>query len=188
MVLLYLIKEFIIIGCFAIGGGMTMIPFIQDIASNTGLISEAQIIDMIAISEITPGPLGVNMATYIGYITTGVWGGVLTTIAFILPQIIIVFFIYKIFNKFQQNENVMRLLKGIRPVSLALTTGGVLTILKSSFLKLDNYTGINTILQIFNWKCIFLGVVLLIAMRKIKLHPIFYFIICGVIGIIFKLS
>lgn len=188
MILLYLIKEFIIIGCLAIGGGMTMIPFIQEMANNTGLVTETQIIEMIAISEITPGPLGVNMATYIGYITTGVLGAFLITIAFILPQMIIVIFIYKIFNKFKQNENLLILLKGIRPVSLALTAGGVLTILKSSFLKLDNYAGIRTILQIFNWKCILLGVVLIIIMRKVKLHPIFYFIICGLLGIIFKLS
>ncbi len=188
MIILYLMKEFIIMGCLAIGGGMVIIPFIQNIATDTGWITEAQIVEMIAISEITPGPLAVNMATYIGYIVAGIHGGILTTMALILPQIIIIFFIYKIFNKFKENKNVLIILKGIRPVSLALTVGGVFSILQSTFLKLDNYTGIHSILQIFNWKCIFLGTVLTIFMRKFKWHPIFYFLICGIIGIFLKLS
>lgn len=188
MVILYLVKEFIIIGCLAIGGGMVAIPFIQNIASNTGWITEKQIIEMIAISEITPGPILVNMATYIGYIVAGVIGGILTTMALILPQIIIVFFIYKIFNKFKENKNVSIAFKGIRPVSLALTAGGVLAVLQSTFLKLSNYIDIRSILQIFNWKCILLGIAIIIVMRKVKIHPIFYFIIGGIIGTIFKLS
>ncbi len=188
MIILYLVKEFIIIGCLAIGGGMVAVPFIQNIASSTGWITEKQIVEMIAISEITPGPLLVNMATYIGYIVAGVIGGILTTMALILPQIIIIFFIYKVFNKFKDNTNVLIVFRGIRPVSLALTVGGVLTILQSTFFKLNNYTGINSILQIFNWKCILLGIALIIVMRKVKIHPIFYFIICGIVGIVFKLS
>lgn len=188
MVILYLVKEFIIIGCLAIGGGMVGVPFIQNIASNTGWITETQIIDMIAISEITPGPLLVNMATYVGYIVAGVAGGFFVTMALILPQIIIVFFIYKIFNKFKDNKNVSLILKGIRPVSLALTAGSVLSILKTTFFKLNKYTNISSILQIFNWKCILLGIALITVMRKVKVHPIFYFIISGIIGVFLKLS
>lgn len=187
MVLLYLIKEFIIIGCLSIGGGMALIPFLQDISSNTGLITEQQIIEMIGISEITPGPLSVNMATYIGYIVSGISGGIVTTMAFILPQIIIAFFIYKVYNKFKENSKVLIVLKGIRPVSLALTAGGALSIFQTSFLKLDSYTGISSILQIFNWKCIFLLAILTITMRKVKIPTIFYFIACAVIGVVFKL-
>ena len=188
MVILYLVEEFIIIGCLAIGGGMVAVPFIQKIASDTGWITEKQIIEMIAISEITPGPLLVNMATYIGYIVAGLIGGILTTIALILPQIIIIFFIYKVFNKFKDNKNVLIFFKGIRPVSLALTAGGVLAILQSTFFNLSNYIEISSIWKIFNWKCILLGIAVILVMRKVKIHPIFYFIICGIIGIIFKLS
>lgn len=189
MVILYLIKEFIIIGGLGIGGGMVAIPFIQNIASTTGWITEAQIVEMIAITEITPGPLVVNMATYTGYIVAGILGGILTTMAVILPQIIIIYFIYKVLNKFKENKNVLIILKGIRPVSLALTAGGALTILQSAFFKAtDNYTSLSGILQIFNWKCILLGIALIALMRKVKIHPIFYFIICGIIGVVFKLS
>lgn len=187
MLLLYLIKEFIIIGCFSFGGGMAMIPFIQEISANTGLITEAQIIDMITISEITPGPLGVNMATYIGYILSGILGGIIATMSLIFPQIIFTFFIYKLYSKLKENNTFLIFLKGMRPVALSLTLGGALSIFQSTFLKLDNYAGINSILQIFNFQCIFLFTVLTIIMRKIKIPTIFYFVICAIIGIVFKL-
>lgn len=184
MIYLYLIKEFIIIGCLAFGGGMVVVPFIQNIAQTTGMITETQIVEMIAISEITPGPLAVNMATYVGYIMQGIPGGIITTMALILPQFFIVFGIYKIFSKFKDNKNVIFILKGIKPVSLALTAGAALSILKTSFLV--STEKINNIFSIFNWKCIILGIVVLVSMRKIKLHPIFYFIICAGIGVIFS--
>lgn len=187
MVLLYLMKEFFIIGCFSFGGGMAMIPFLQEISSNTGLITETQIIDMITISEITPGPLGVNMATYIGYIISGILGGIITTMALILPQIVFTFLIYKLYSRLKENNTFLIFLKGMRPVALALTLGGSLSIFRATFLKLDNYTGINSILQMFNWQCIFLFTVLTIIMRKIKIPTILYFVACAVIGIVFKL-
>ncbi len=189
MVLLHLIKEFIHIGCLSFGGGLVVIPFIQKMASTTGWITESQIIEMIAISEITPGPIAVNMATYVGYIVKGVYGAVLSTLALILPQMLIVFFIYKIFHRFKENGNVLITLRGIRPVALALTTGGALVIFKSAFLKLENDTAINVdLINILNWKAISLGVVLIIAMRKIKWHPIIYFLISGAIAIVFGLT
>lgn len=186
--LLYLIKEFIIIGCLALGGGLVVVPFIQNIASITGWITDSQIIEMITISEIIPGPLPVNMATYIGYIVTGIPGGILVTLALISPQIIITFLIYKAFAKFKDDKNVIIILKGIRPVSLALAASGALVILESIFLQLDNYSGIDSVFDIFNWKCILLGIILIIAMRKLKLHPAVYFIICALIGILLNLT
>ena len=185
MIYLYLIKEFIIIGCLAFGGGMVVVPFVQNIAQTTGMITEAQIIEMIAISEITPGPLAVNMATYVGYIMNGILGGIVTTMALILPQVFIICGIYKIFSKFKDNKNVTYILKGIKPVSLALTAGAGLSIFKTSFIVENE--NITNILNFFNWKCIILGIIILIAMKKIKIHPIFYFIICAAIGVIFAL-
>jgi len=187
MIYLYLLKEFILIGCLAFSGGMVVLPFIQNISSQTGLISQEQIIEMVAISEITPGPLAVNMATYVGYIIKGIPGGIITTFALIFPQIFIIFFVYKLFKKSKDNENVKLVLKGARPVSLALTIGAGLSIINDTFInKIDNIN-INNIVNILNWKCLLIGIIVLIAIRKKKLHPIFYFVICGFAGVIFGL-
>ena len=141
---------------------------------------------MIAISEITPGPLAVNMATYVGFIIKGIPGGIFTTFALILPQVFIIFFIYKIFAKFKDNENVSYVLEGIRPVSLALTLGASVSIFKSTFINKAQNMHMDNFINIFNWKCILLGIIVFFAMKKVKLHPIFYFAICATIGIIFS--
>lgn len=164
---------------------MVGLSFIQNIANTTHLISESQIIDMIAISEITPGPLLVNMATYIGYIIKGIPGSILTTFALILPQTIIVFYIFKIFAKFKDNKNLEIVLKGIRPVSLALSAGATFTIFRKVFINTD--IEIHRFLDYFNilnYKYVILGIIVLIAMMKYKKIPtIVFFIVCGVIGI-----
>ncbi|MBR3696972.1 MAG: chromate transporter [Clostridia bacterium] len=184
MIYLYLIKEFVLIGCFSFGGGLVMIPFIRNIAEVTGIITEEQLIEMVAISEITPGPLAVNMATYVGYIINGTITGIITTIALIVPQIIIIHFIFLIFKKFKDNKDVKAVLKGIKPVSLALTLGVAISIFKTTFLvKVENK---NNFLNIFNWKSILLGIIMFSIMRKIEIHPIFYFVISAVIGIVFS--
>lgn len=187
MMILYLIKEFIIVGLLAFGGGMVVLPFIQNIATTTNLITDNQIIEMIAISEITPGPLAVNMATYVGYIIKGIPGSIITTFALILPQVFIVFGIYKILTKFKDNKTFNSFLKRIRPVSLALTAGAALSIFESTFLNTNITFNFNNLLTFLNWKCLILGAILIVLMRKIKLHPFFYFIACAFIGIIFAM-
>lgn len=188
MTLLYLIKEFVIISCFAIGGGMVAIPFIQNIADTTGLITEENIVEMIAISEITPGPLIVNMATYIGYIVEGPLGGILTTLALIIPQILIVYLVFRMLNKFKDSKNMMLILKSLRPITLALTVGAGMFIFKPAFLKLEEFSNTNNIVNIFNLPSILCAIVLTIMIRKIKIHPIFFLIFGAFLGVIFHLT
>ena len=90
MMLLRLFWEFFKIGLFAVGGGMATIPFLYDLSDRTGWFTYTQLADMIAISESTPGPIGVNMATYVGYEMSGVLGSISTTLGFVAPSIIII--------------------------------------------------------------------------------------------------
>ena len=98
---LQLFIEFFKAGLFAVGGGMATIPFLYDISDRTGWYTHAQLIDMIAISESTPGPIGVNMATYVGFSTAGIPGSVIATLGLITPSIIVILIIAGFYNAFK---------------------------------------------------------------------------------------
>ena len=106
MIYLQLFWEFLKIGLFAVGGGMATLPFLQDLAESTGWYSQSLITDMIAISESTPGPIGINMATYVGCNVAGFFGGVVATMGEILPSIVIVVLISKSLDRFRGSKLV----------------------------------------------------------------------------------
>lgn len=116
IVLWELFFEFFKAGLFAVGGGLATLPFLYDIASRYDWMSVESITDMIAISESTPGPLGVNMATYAGYHAYGVLGGVVATFALVLPSIIVIVIVAKILEKFKENRLVKDTFAGLRRV------------------------------------------------------------------------
>ena len=129
MTLLKLFWEFFLTGLFAIGGGMATVPFLQDISAKTGWYTAGQLADMIAVSESTPGPLGVNMATYVGYTVgsqelggaaMGILGAVTATIGLITPSVIIIMVIAYFLKKFRESRLVDAALYGLRPASVAL--------------------------------------------------------------------
>lgn len=120
MIYLQLFWEFFKVGLFAIGGGLATIPFLQDIASRTSWFSSDQIMDMLAVSECTPGAIGINMATYAGFQTAGVLGAVCATLGIITPSIIVVVIVAGILKKFQDSKFVQALFYGLRPASSGL--------------------------------------------------------------------
>ena len=185
MIYLFLIKEFVIISILSVGGGLVALPFIQNIANTTNLINQAQIIEMVTISEITPGPILVNMATYVGYIIKGVPGAIITTIALVLPQIFNIFVIYEILNKFKESKNVEIFLKGLRPISLALFLGATISIFYKLFIDSSiKIKGFLDLINALNFKYIVLGIIVFIIMRKNKkIHPFIYIIFGGLIVI-----
>ena len=117
---LQLFIEFFKAGLFAVGGGMATIPFLYDISDNTGWFTHAQLTDMIAISESTPGPIGINMATYVGYTSAGISGSVIATLGLITPSIIVILIIAGFYNAFKNNKYVQAAFYGLRPASSAL--------------------------------------------------------------------
>ena len=128
MMLLRLFLEFFKIGLFAVGGGMATIPFLYDLSDRTGWFTHTQLADMIAISESTPGPIGVNMATYVGYEMSGIPGSIFTTLGFVAPSIIIIIIVSLFLQKFRENRYVESAFYGLRPASSGLIASAALSV------------------------------------------------------------
>lgn len=178
--------EFMKTGLFAVGGGMATIPFLYEMARKYSWFDEGTIADMIAISESTPGPIGVNMATYVGFNAFGILGGIVATAGLVLPSLIVMLIISKFLNKFGESRIVKSAFYGIRPAVAALIGIAVLEILKVVLLAGVDFTSFAHIIGTFNYKPLILLLVLLVAMKIKNFHPIVYIIAAGACGIIFK--
>jgi len=184
MILLSLFFEFFKVGLFAVGGGLATIPFLYDLASrHPEWYTASDVADMIAISESTPGPIGVNMATYAGFQTSGILGGIVATLGLIAPAIIIIFIVAKLLNAFKDNKYVKSAFYGLRPASVGLILAALFGVVKIALINIDA----GTIGGFFNLKAIILAVCLF-TLQKIfpKLHPIALIGIAAVVGIIFR--
>lgn len=187
MIWIQLFWEFFKTGLFAVGGGLATLPFLYDISASTGWFTTQDIADLIAVSESTPGPLGINMATYVGFKTTGLFGGIVTTFGLILPSIIIIILISKILDKFKESALVQRIFYGLRPASTALIAAAGLGVAKIALLRLDIFEETGSYLDLLNWKCVLLAVLIYIGLKKFKKHPILYIAIAAAAGIVFQL-
>ncbi len=191
MIYLRLFWEFLKIGLFSVGGGMATLPFLYDLADKTGWFTGAQVADMLAVSESTPGPIGINMATYTGYTVAGVPGAVLASVGIILPGLALVLIITAMLEKFRKNRYVEGAFYGLRPASVALITAAGLLVAKITFLDealLEAYSG-GGFLSLISWKAVILAAVLLVLTRWFKptkkLHPVIFIAASAVVGIIF---
>ena len=179
-------------GLFAVGGGMATLPFLYDMSTRTGWFTEAKLADMVAVSESTPGPIGVNMATYVGFETAGIPGAVTATLGLICPSIIIILIIARVLKQFRDNRMVDAAFYGLRPCSVALISAAGLLVAKITFLNQEILQSdtLSTITGLFQWKAVVLAVLLLIATRGIKplkrLHPVVFIAVSAVIGILFS--
>ena len=172
MIYLILFYEFFKIGLFAIGGGLVTVPFLFDLAEVYPWFTAKDLADMIAISESTPGPLGVNMATYAGFKAAGVGGAIVATLGLVTPSVIIIMLISKLLNKFRDNIWVDSVLSGIRPAVIALILFAGWEVAK---------------LAVIDWKTLVMFVLFWGAIHFYKKSPIFYIVISAVIGIVFQL-
>ena len=186
MILLRLFIEFFKIGLFAIGGGMATIPFLRQLSLSTGWFPPQLITDMIAISESTPGPMGINMATYVGFTSFGLLGALIGPLALVFPSVVIIILISKILNKFKESQLVQEVFYGLRPASTGLIIAAGLGVAKIALLHLDQYEITQNIADLLNYKAIILAVVIYLILRKKDFHPILMVIASAVIGIIFK--
>src|SRR5699024_7204340 len=116
-------------GLFAVGGGLATLPFLYDISDRTGWFTYEQLADMIAISESTPGAIGINMTTYVGHITAGFLGGIVATIGLVTPSIIIILIIGRFLTRFRDNPYVDSVFYGLRPASTALIAAAGFSVL-----------------------------------------------------------
>jgi len=190
MILLQLFWEFFKTGLFAVGGGMATLPFLYDISARTGWFTEAKLADMIAVSESTPGPIGVNMATYVGFETAGVLGSVVATLGLICPSVIIILMIARVLKQFRNNKTVDAVFYGLRPCSIALIAAAGLLVAKITFLDLEAYGAGDGFAGLMRWKAVILAALLLVLTRRVKplkkLHPVVFIAASAVIGIVFS--
>ena len=187
MMLLRLFWEFFKIELFAVGGGMATIPFLYDLSDRTGWFTHTQLADMIAISESTPGPIGVNMATYVGYEMDGILGSVFTTLGFVAPSIIIIIVVSVFLQRFRNNRYVESAFYGLRPASSGLIASAALSVTTVALLT-DGWS-FGTLFGSIRWQAVALAVFLAVVtnLKKTKKwHPIVFLGFSAVVGIVFR--
>ena len=127
-----LFYEFFKAGLFAVGGGLATVPFIRDMGATYGWITETEIANVIAIAESTPGPIGVNAATYVGYLVCGVPGAVVATLGLVTPSVIIIILVAKAIKRYSDSYMVQSLFKALRPAAIGLITAAGFSLLLTS--------------------------------------------------------
>lgn len=189
MVYIQLFFEFFKTGLFAIGGGLATIPFLSDLAERTGWFSQVDLLNMIAVSESTPGAIGVNMATYVGYEVRGVPGCVVATLGLVAPSIIVILIVARFLRRFSENRFVKAAMFGLRAASAALITAAGISVAEVTLVHTDRWS--QGLAAFFGWKSILLFVVLLAATNLPKLkkiHPIAFIAVAGVVGVVFRFA
>ena len=186
MTLLRLILEFMKTGLFSVGGGLATLPFLYEMSDRTGWFSHADIADMIAVSESTPGAIGINMSTYAGFRTAGVPGGILASFGLALPSVVIILIIARFLHRFRESPLVEGAFYGLRPASIAMITAAGLNVAKVALVDLEAYRLSGSLMDLFTWKAIALGALIFIGQRKLKWSPVIFIAISAVIGILLK--
>lgn len=192
MILLQLFWEYFKVGLFAVGGGMATIPFLYDLSDKTGWFTHAQLADMLAISESTPGPIGVNMATYVGFTLARVPGAIAATLGLVTPSVIIILLVARVLQQFRRNRYVDAAFYGLRPASTGLIAAACVTVSMASLMNPDAFRATSQVLDLIRWKPCLLAVVVLIFTNWVKptknLHPIVFILISAVVGAVFHFA
>ena len=188
-VYLQLFLEFFRTGLFAVGGGMATLPFLYDMAERTGWFTAAQLADMIAVSESTPGPIGVNMATYVGYTTAGVPGAVIASLGLVTPSLIVIMIVAAFLKAFRESKYVSAAFYGLRPASTAMVASAGVTVMLATFVT-GEIAAVADLVTAIDWRCVVLAAVLLVLTRWCKatkkLHPIVFIALSAVVGVVLK--
>ena len=180
MIYLQLFYTFFKIGLFGFGGGYAMLSMIQgEVVTRYNWVSSQEFTDIVAISQMTPGPIGINAATYVGFTSTGsIWGSVIATFAVVLPSFILMLTISKFFLKYQKHPAVESVFSGLRPAVVGLLASAALVLMNTENFgspTKDTYTFVISVI-------IFLAA--FIGTKKYKANPILMVIACGIAGLI----
>lgn len=194
MIYLKLFWEFFKTGLFAVGGGMATIPFLYDLSDSTGWFTHNDLANMIAVGESTPGPIGVNMATYVGFLTGmqqngvpgAILGGIIATLGLVAPSLIVIMIVAAVLQSFRNSRYVNSAFYGLRPASTGMIAAAGLSVMVSNLF----YSGVISV-QSINWKGWILAIVLWILTNKVKstkkLHPIVFIGASALVGILFSM-
>ncbi len=183
MIYLQLAWEFFKTGLFAVGGGLATLPFLEDFGARSGLFTSADVADMVAISEATPGPIGVNAATYFGFKVAGIPGALISTLALVLPSIIIILIIARFLKSFSDKPVVQNVFYGLRPCSTGLIAAAGISVVRIALLNVDLYKATGVFWDIFSIPGILLAAVIYLLIKKLDGHPLFYILGSAGVGI-----
>ena len=186
MILLRLVYEFAKTGLFSVGGGLATLPFLYEMSDKTGWFSHADIADMIAVSESTPGAIGINMSTYAGFRTAGIPGGIIASFGLALPSVVITLIIAKFLNKLRDSRLVEGAFYGLRPASIAMITAAGINVAKVALVNIPAFQASGSLMDLFTWKAIALGALIFIGQRKLKWSPVIFIVLSAVVGIAFQ--
>ncbi len=181
MIFLELFYVFFCIGAFTFGGGYAMLPLMQEQVLARSWATEEQLINFIAVSESTPGPFAVNMATYIGAEMGGVFGSVCATLGVVLPSFIIILIVAKCYDKFRQSRIVKGCMSGLKPAVVGLIANAFLNVFVTIFFTGGFAVAVFTQIRTYVYLGIF-AVMLVLAFKKV--HPIIIICLSAVIGIV----
>jgi chromate transporter len=186
MIYIQLFTEFFKTGLFAVGGGLATLPFLKNISDKYGWFSSQELIEMIAISESTPGPIGINMATYAGYKTAGLAGSILAVLGEVTPSVIIIVLIAHYYMKFSQEPVVEAGFYGIRPAVAGLIGAAGFEVAKVSLFNLDKYLSTQKLMDFIDIKSLLLFAAIMFLINKYQKHPIYFLLGAAVVGVVFK--
>ena len=192
MIYLRLFWEFFKVGLFSIGGGLATLPFLYSLGAKTGWFGTADVANMLAVSESTPGPIGVNMATYVGFDCAGVLGGVVATLGLVTPSVIVIVLIAMALQAFRTNKYVDAAFYTLHPASTGLIAAAGWSVFALVLLNLDAVRTSYRIADLLQWKNLILFAVIWVLTNLVKpvkkLHPVVFLALAAVVGIVFRLG
>lgn len=201
MIYVKLFWEFFKTGLFAVGGGMATLPFLQAIGENSGWYSYTDLMNMLAVSESTPGPIGINMATYVGFTVAGIPGAVVATIGEVTPSIIVILIVAAILNSFRDSKYVNRAFYGLRPASTGLIGAACVAVILEVLTAIQLVSPEGSLIKslavpsaggLLNWPGLALAGLLLVLTNWVKpvknWHPIVFIAFSAVIGVVFHFA
>ena len=192
MIYLRLFWEFFKVGLFSVGGGLATLPFLYSLGAKTGWFSTADVANMLAVSESTPGPIGVNMATYAGFDCGGVLGGVVATLGLVTPSVIVIVLIAMALQAFRTNKYADAAFYTLHPASTGLIAAAGWSVFALVLVNLDAYRASYQLADLLQWKNLILFAVIWVLTNLVKplkkLHPVVFLALAAVVGIVFRLG
>lgn len=186
MIYIGLFFSFFQIGFFSFGGGLSTIPFLEHLSISTGWFSNIDIMNMIAISEATPGPLGMNMATYVGFISANLLGSLCALFGLLLPSLVVILAVCMAYEKIKNSQYTKKMFYGLHSASMGLIFLAFFSAFKVTCLKTEDTKNLLSMLSTIKLVPVLVIFLLFFLIKKFEFHPLFYITLSAILGILFQ--